>query len=157
MIWRWIIWKKKKKFGSASPRQIFYFFSKLSTSRSQFGPNFKFRSRQLLLSTRKIEEKSWKRCDGENYFNFYHNINVITSHIYHHLYHLHLGKRNEKRKQVKQEEKKQKQQANRIGFGFENISCLISIWESELWLKTQNVMYGWVEQIVNALLERGQF
>ena len=37
VIWRWIIWKKNKK---------------LSTSRSQFGPNFKFRSRQLLLSTK---------------------------------------------------------------------------------------------------------
>ena len=30
------------------------FFSKLSTFRSQFGPNFKFRSRQLLLSTRRF-------------------------------------------------------------------------------------------------------
>ena len=27
-------------------------YSKLSTSRSQFGPNFKFRSRQLILSTK---------------------------------------------------------------------------------------------------------
>ena len=41
------------------------FFSKLSTSRSQFGPNFKFRSRQLLLSTRNDWECPSESLKGE--------------------------------------------------------------------------------------------
>ena len=53
VIWRCLIWKKIKNLAWLRLAN-FFIFSKLSTSRSQFGPNFKFRSRQLLLSTKII-------------------------------------------------------------------------------------------------------
>ena len=51
----------------------FFIFSKLSTSRSQFGPNFKFRSRQLLLST-KI--KNLARRSRVKFFIFFQIIHL---------------------------------------------------------------------------------
>ena len=53
MIWRWIIWKKIKNLARRSRVKFFIFFQIIHLQITICGPNFKFRSRQLLLSTKR--------------------------------------------------------------------------------------------------------